>query len=137
MKSGLSFYIKKMEHYSSIQPFLTNDFEKTKIGFLNLIGVMLFDLKEYSRSKHANEYQIQKTLNYIDSANNLIKVFDTQNDLNIEIIKKQALIIEINKIKFPTISQPVGLLKELYLESKGRIDEVGNNYDFHIEMPII
>jgi len=55
----------------------------------------------------------------------------------LEIIKKQALIIETAGIIYPTINQSLGHIQDIYFASKNKIHDIGSSEILPIEIPII
>lgn len=124
--------------YSSIKPhFDSEDYEKTKLSFLWLINEALLQIKSYRTAANADDYRIQQTLNYIDSAQNLIDCFDKEREFLFDIIKKQALILQTAGVVYPTINQSLGHIHDIYLQSKGRTSEIGHSDPINVEINII
>ena len=101
-------------------------------AFIHKTRLSLIDYVNYSDNKmldHAEDYH--KLHNSMEN-----KIMCATEEL-IQIIKKQALIIEISGQQFPTINQNIQLIYDIYLVAKGKQDMAGTPFNGNITIPII
>lgn len=101
---------------------------------LRLMEIVELDLEKYKLSDKPNKYAISKQENLLTLIHNFIDSVEREQNLNIEVIKKQALIIESAGVKYPTIFQSLGHIQQIYQQAKGLplTDSVN-----HIEISVI
>lgn len=92
------------------------------------------DCNNYKLKPNSNAFIIKKQSDLIDIFNAYINELDQaesfvpdsvqeQNQL-LEVIRKQAMIIEAAGIVYPTINQDIRIIQDYYLIAKDRINEV-------------
>jgi len=91
------------------------------------------DCKNYSLKSSANDFIVKKQSDLIDAFNGYFAELELMDKIIaddpykelIEVIRKQAMIIEAAGIIYPTINQDIRTIQDYYLISQDRIDEVG------------
>lgn len=103
---------------------------------LNVIRLMEQELTQYERSAKAQPYFIHQRKRDIQTIKDFTQSSSEQINHLLDIIKKQALIIEMSGIQFPTINQPIELIHLLYLERMGR-DVLQSSPNPSVTIPMI
>lgn len=102
-------------------------------------------LIEKVKVKHdKSEYYLNFLMSLRDSINDFILKsnqgleYERNKSMpHIEVIKKQAMIIDAAGIQYPTINQSIETITDIWLASKGMIDDIGKGKKQNVTIKII